>query len=377
MHYRPNFFCCVGVNPLYKIQVGIDNILLSRTFNIFNVSDYLKFVFKQAIAVCKKYSMLVQANQNLKVSRNAKNCLMTILDEMAKYYQGDTGGVNAFFIPGERDKLQFPAVHKKNLQKEAHTYLPSWIFMGNEGDVLSNSQIEENFKIKDHRGARYEMIFESNNQSSVPENYRAMHLYRKKIISSIFEENTPFSKELLTLTLAKMKSMKEYIDPVSDAIDYIISCLENRAQQTLYLSDDFRRFPPREATSYMLLITNFVFSQKTIDRMKRIIHTDGAAHPNIATSYDANFGDYKVEISPMKPFDTQGLKWVDRDMELIQNAFLTPQKILWNSLNEWCCKTRTDHQMLEHKTRHGLMIAQEWLNIVYLLGFVVKVSKQQ
>lgn len=273
---------------------------------------------------------------------------MSYLDQLGETFRDGKGGDMNFFVPGELQPWSYPALREDSLVEEAEFWLPKQYSVKKDGSKNSGPWILEFIRTnQDVKKAIYKSLLGSENHCR---NYRWQYKYRKLCLEYFLAEGTNFSRELINARKSQYKKVSDNLVTIqvddngvvdhNTFVDFFLQNLALRSNHTLVLSKTgLDKIPLKHCVSYVVLFTNFVFNESTILRMKSILKGSGEPHYSWKDQFlefelEPTSGDEdpRLHFQEYKPFLESTNDWLEKDCNLIQNAFLRPQAILYDGL---------------------------------------------
>ena len=278
--------------------------------------------------------------------------MMSYLDQMGDTFNQGAGGGNTLFRPGELFAWEYPKIFEEAIEDEAKYWIPRQFWMVrhefDENEVIKSKHCLEIINSKELESARYWLLFKDDLSGR---NYRWQYLYRRHFMEKLLLEDTKFSRELLKVANSvkkrapqniKMYSLYLEFDEAGNVdvrsfVDYILHALAMRSTHTMMLSTGgLSKIAAKQVAAYVLLFTNFVFSKSTIIWMKNILKTFGNQNSNwshqFQTMWEGESEEEMINIQPYRPFIEESTEWLEKDLSIVENAFLKPQSILFDML---------------------------------------------
>ena len=312
----------------------------------------------------KTYSEWVQHIQTLQKMNTAKDTLNSILTNMSDTYSTNTGGKTQVFSPGEHNQYIYPACNELLLSDEDVAKYLTYGATHVDNKRLETSTIATHLRSKEFNQF-YKSLFE---RSELGVNFCWQQHYRKQSSSQLVSKGR-FADNLK----ANMRSSKPEVETTEQLEGYILHGLNVRSHHTMYLFNDVSKQTGSTFCAYLLLITNLVHDEETIQTMKDILKSNGACNTAISHEFPKEWSMVGVKCEEYTPFVGMGQTWAKSDRHLIDVAFLRPQNTIHKMLVAYLRSGKNSKFPIAlMRTRATCMIAKDWLHIVNLLGYLVQ-----
>jgi hypothetical protein len=281
----------------------------------------------------------------------------------------DVGAPSEFWHPGELCPSLYPEMDKKR----SYTYktLTDMFPVESIDKYWVPDGEEEGFwMLGDNQDSRshFGWLFKAQPAGF---NARWIWQYRKKILDAFLGDDTQYMDLLLDYGKTQFTKAQK-----RDVLEIIMHAFTKRHHNGIYGLQDRKRIveQPRTLISYVLLVSDFVFSLGTMKTLHLLLGRDFSPHPTIGGKFLNHPPSWSENLSPeYTPLhDYPKTGYLRNDAHFISEAFLHPLYILRVGLTGLIQKKGQGNARYKHHMFHDkayLMISAQWLNIVNLLGY--------
>jgi hypothetical protein len=330
------------------------------------------FIF-QTSTLFADYSRNLQEKKSHSEVRTVREILRSFLDEMIAADPKDVGAPSEFWHPGELCPALYPQMDKKR-------YYADETLTG----MFPKEYIEKYWKVDpqkvdppnswmlgDHRDSKslFGWLFKAQPAGF---NARWMWPYRKKILEAFLGDDTQYVD--LLLYYGKTRFTPRQKRDVREIMMHVFTKRHRNAiyglQESSYITEQ-----PRTLISYVLLVSDFVFSLGTMKTLHLLLGRDFATHPSFRYTFLCPNPLEKLSPDYTPLHDYPKTDYLYNDARFILEAFLRPQSILGKGLMKLIAKEGMGNARYKNHMYHEkayLMISAQWLNIVNLLGYQAK-----
>jgi hypothetical protein len=324
----------------------------------------------QTSSLLSAYSRNLQEKKSHLEVRSVREILRSFLDEMIAADPKDVGAPSEFWHPGELCPALYPNMDKAR-------FYPLETLTGMFPVEYIDKYWEENpldglWKLGDGKDSKtlFGWLFKPQ-----PGGYNARWLwqYRKKILEAFLGDDTQYLDLLLEYGKTKFTNTQK-----RNALEIIMHAFTKRSHNGVYAPKDGNPIveQPRTLISFVLLVSDFVFSLGTMKTLHLLLSRDFSPHTTLGCKFDSNLASedqLSPDYRPLHDYPKPG--YLINDARFILEAFLHPQSILGKGLTDLILGVGNGrHRYKNHMYRDkaNLMISAQWLNIVNLLGYIAR-----